>query len=100
MSMSFEQDKEKMYLEEVLNEIGMWNGNIEEHFYKNGEEITGHVNDEDTVTKSSLYYDEDNILKYEIISNGEKTIIKEFEDGEVVEKFELSSEEIMEALNI
>lgn len=99
--MGFKNDKEKFYLMEILREIGTWPGDdIEEHFYKDGEEIS-RPNDEETgVSQKTIYFENDGTKKYEINSDGSNTQIIEYEDGEEVEKFHLTEDELFDILKI
>ena len=93
-------EKEKAYLMEVLNEIGTWADDIEEHFYKDGEEIQPPKEDEDGVSQKTIYY-EDGVRKYEINSNGVETQIIEYDENEEeVEKFYLDEDQLLEILDV
>jgi len=98
--MSYLEEKDKEYLMNILSEIGTWADEIEEHYYKDGEEIPTPEDDEDNdVSQKTIYY-EDGEKKYEINSNGKETQIIEYENDEVVESFMLDEDEMLEILGV
>lgn len=96
--MNLEKEKEKKYIKEIFDEIGVWSGDVEEHYYKNGEEISEEEADE-TSSQKTLYLEEGE-YRYEINSNGSETILVEYEDGNEVERFIISEEDLFDILGV